>query len=285
MTDYSSTSISELRKILVDSGKYTEEEANNIKGKSKVVEAVLSLEDKDNSLQELLSNIDDSNEENKNSFIDYNSPEWHDYAMSQFKDIELDNGYPTLYGLRRVAELLLGDIIQSGPTTVFPPNTPDEPGRATVIYTVVFDWNNTGKERAFSAAGGAWEGNTDKTFNIFPEAIAEARAEGRALRKALKLRVVAAEEMVKEPVIREKEKNSTGEWDGNAPISDIQKTFIKLKCEQFKINLDKFLNHNGWTYSSLDEVNKDVAKNMIELFNKYQTNTKDSLPIPEEIKN
>ena len=44
------------------------------------------------------------------------SPEWHDYVMGQFQDYELVeiNGekYPNCYGLRRVVELLIGDIVE-----------------------------------------------------------------------------------------------------------------------------------------------------------------------------
>ena len=40
--------------------------------------------------------------------------EWSDYVMSHFKSNELIDGNPICAGLRRVAELLLGDIVNSG---------------------------------------------------------------------------------------------------------------------------------------------------------------------------
>ena len=51
---------------------------------------------------------------------DYLSPEWDAYVMEQFAPHELMDGHPNAAGLRRVAELLLGPIIESGPTQVFP---------------------------------------------------------------------------------------------------------------------------------------------------------------------
>ena len=43
------------------------------------------------------------------------SEEWNEYVMAHFKRNELIDGNPICAGLRRVAELLLGDIIESGP--------------------------------------------------------------------------------------------------------------------------------------------------------------------------
>ena len=63
------------------------------------------------------------------------SAEWHDYAMGKFLDSELVeiNGdkYPNCYGLRRVAELLIGTIIESKPIQVFmsPDSTTNTPGQ------------------------------------------------------------------------------------------------------------------------------------------------------------
>ena len=68
---------------------------------------------------------------------DYLSPEWDAYVMSQFEPNELIDGYPNVAGLRRVAELLLGPILESGPSQVFPV-VGNGAGRATVVYAVTF---------------------------------------------------------------------------------------------------------------------------------------------------
>ncbi len=117
--------------------------------------------------------------------------EWNDYVMGHFSEKELFDGRPLCAGLRRVAELLLGKIVSSKPTQVFPPsNTGEEIGRATGVWEVIFE-----DMSVFSDVADAWEGNTDDTFCVFNTATAATRAEGRALRKALRLKTVAAEEM------------------------------------------------------------------------------------------
>ena len=119
-------------------------------------------------------------------------PEWNDYVLSLFDKSEMYDGRPLCHGLRRVAELLFGNIMVSRPVKVFPPQDDNGVGRATVIWEVVFENGS-----AFSDVADCWEGNTDDTFCAFNTATAATRAEGRALRKALRLKTVAAEEMTK----------------------------------------------------------------------------------------
>ena len=119
-------------------------------------------------------------------------PEWNEYVMSMFTSKELYDGNPLVNGLRRVAELVIGPIVYSGPTQVFPPQRDDHHGRATVVFTVEFE-----NGMRYSEVADCWEGNTDDMFCAYAIATASTRAEGRALRKALRIRAVAAEEMTK----------------------------------------------------------------------------------------
>ena len=109
-------------------------------------------------------------------------PEWNEYVMSMFTDKEMYNGNPLVNGLRRVAEVVLGPIVYSGPTQVFPPQRDDHHGRATVVFSVEFQ-----NGMRFSEVADCWEGNTDDMFCAYAIATASTRAEGRALRKALSL--------------------------------------------------------------------------------------------------
>lgn len=297
MSDFNSSSASELRKMLVESGKYSEEEAANIKGKSSLVKAVLEIngdseKEEDDVFSKLLSSVERPQTwENapKNTMTEeigpsYNSVEWHDHVMSHFDESEKDDGYPTLYGLRRVSELLLGTIIQSGPTQLMPPTSETAPGRASCVYTVVFDWQDSGMEKAFSASGGAYSGNTDELYCIFPEAIAESRAEARALRKALKLKTMAAEEAPRNKrQTAMVEKVISPEWNADDAITSVQQMFITQKCKEMGIDLNLFVNYSS-KKKQLDELTKGEAKASIELLSKYQSKTKDSLDIPVEIK-
>jgi len=217
---------------------------------------------------------------------DFASPEWNEYVMSHFRSDELIDGHPITAGLRRVAELLLGDIIESGPSEVFPSSDSHGPGRATVVYKVVIDWMDTGITRTFSEVADVWHGNTDDLFCAHPVATASTRAEGRALRKALKIRVIAAEELAKKDIVsivKESVSSSSptdGEYNMDDRISPQQVTFIDKKCGQLNVDLINFINVGSGNYRSINDVKRDKAKQMIKVLNDYQNGV---VEIPEEV--
>ena len=156
------------------------------------------------------------------------------------KQVEFLDGNPICAGLRRVAEIFLGEILETGPVQVFPATDSDGPGRATVIYRVVFNWFNSGIHKTFSEVADVWHGNTDDLFCAHPVATASTRAEGRALRKALKLRVLAAEELAKKDIVEiVKQAVSLGKDDTRISPQQIQ--FIDNKCNQLDIDAMKFI--------------------------------------------
>ena len=214
----------------------------------------------------------------------YGSQEWHDYIMSKFEKRELIDGNPTCAGLRRVAEDVLGSIIVSRPSQVFPSTDANGPGRATVVFEVIFNWMDSGEMRTFSDVADVWHGNTDDIYCAHPVATASTRAEGRALRKALKIRCLAAEELTRkkdiESIVRESvnsNKSVDGEWDGDASISIAQSNFIDVKCRQLDINALKFINSGTESYGSIEEVSKEKASKMLNVLNEYQ-NKKNNIP-------
>jgi hypothetical protein len=213
------------------------------------------------------------------------SEEWNEYVMAHFKRNELIDGNPICAGLRRVAELLLGDIIESGPEQVFPASDSNGPGRATVVFSVTFNWMNTGSIRTFKEVADVWHGNTDDLFCAHPVATASTRAEGRALRKALKLRCLAAEELAKKDIVdivqqAVKQSPTSGEYEANKSISSQQVQFIDNRCNQLDIDVVKFINIGENTYNDINEVTKDSAKKMIKVLNTYQNGSE----IPEKVK-
>jgi|MDTC01.3.fsa_nt_gb hypothetical protein len=212
------------------------------------------------------------------------SPEWNDYVLGLFEDNEMYDGRPLCAGLRRVAELLLGQIVSSKPTQVFPPMGGNEIGRATVIWELVFSNGMT-----FSDVADSWEGNTDDTFCVFNTATAATRAEGRALRKALRLKTVAAEEMTKKntasivrSISQTKEmENTEGEYEDNSRMSDAQANFINVKCDPSEakgLNIDviKFFKQ-VFDVNVKRKVTKGQASDAIKKLNAYQKN-KNSIP-------
>lgn len=207
------------------------------------------------------------------------SPEWHDYAMTLFHDSELVDGHPLVAGLRRVAESVLGTIVFSGPTQVFPVQREDHHGRATVVFTVEF-----ANGIKYSEVADSWEGNTDDMFCAFAVAIASTRAEARALRKALKIKGVAAEELTKKDTakivrdISSTKSSSEGEYNDQSRMSDAQYNFIDVKCKQLNIDGQKLF--KNFKVDSGKKVSKKVASDIIDALNDYQ---RDKSLIPKEI--
>jgi hypothetical protein len=208
------------------------------------------------------------------------SHEWHDYVMEQFFEEEIfesDDGkrYPTTAGLRRVAELLIGQITLSAPSQVFPVEG-NELGRATVVYEVVFDVNGTPVK--YADVADVWHGNTDDLFLVHAIATACTRAEGRALRKALKLRTLAAEEVCRK-------KNSSKVVADSGSVSRInghQINYINSKCKNLDINVVKFINSGSKQYSDVYEITEETAAKIITKIKEF-VNDKGS--IPEDVKN
>ena len=129
-----------------------------------------------------------------------------------------------------------------------------------------------------------WHGNTDDLFCAHPVATASTRAEGRALRKALKVKCLAAEELAKKDIasiVRQTvQKPTDGEWRENDPISNPQINFIDAKCKQLDIDVVAFINSGENSYESIQDVSKETASKMLGLLNEYQTKNKS---IPKEV--
>lgn len=207
------------------------------------------------------------------------SPEWHDYAMGLFHETEMVDGHPLVAGLRRVAEVVLGPIVFSGPTQVFPVQREDHHGRATVVFTVEF-----ANGMKYAEVADSWEGNTDDMFCAFAVAIASTRAEARALRKSLKIKGVAAEELTKKDTakivrdISNTKTSSEGEYNDQNRMSDAQYNFIDVKCKQLNINGQKLF--KNFNVDSGRKVSKKVASDLIDALNDYQ---RDKNSIPQEL--
>ena len=210
------------------------------------------------------------------------SLEWNDYVMSLFEEDELIENRPLSAGLRRVSELVLGRIVSSGPVQVFPPKEDNGIGRATVVWKVEFEDGTM-----FSDVADCWEGNTDDTYCAYAVATAATRAEGRALRKALRLRTVADEELTKKntaSIVRGISQskgmdNTQGEYEDSSRMTDNQANFIDVKCRQLNVDGSKFFKE-VFKISTSRKITKQQASNAIEKLNDFQRVSGD---IPESI--
>lgn len=200
-----------------------------------------------------------------------NAIEWTDYVLALLSDDEKIKGNPTTDGLRRIFEVALDCTIIDASSTVSQAPSPENEKRATVVHSLTYVLNDESvsesiKYKSVSGAADVYWGNCDKIYRNHPVAVAETRAEGRALRRALRLRkVVAAEEMAE---------NIEDNPDHNtvSKISNQQINFIDIMSQRLNINVLKFLEINNLKMANIYDISHDDAVNIIRLLSKHQQN-------------
>lgn len=220
----------------------------------------------------------------------YFDSNWHEYVMKHFMPEELDkNGYPKVDGLRRVAELLLGEIIES-----FPIQSSSSTDFAAVNWRLTISWRQgldayidvsqpePFPRRTFGAFADASPANCKPPFSTFLGSMADVRAEAKALRRALRLRTIASEEAQLGEVSTFEERVSDGNYKSESPITGTQETQIKVMCERLKINHDKLAQLK---FSKvLSGLTREQAANVIVTLNKYQSSSENGEVIPDDVK-
>jgi hypothetical protein len=200
-----------------------------------------------------------------------NDIEWTDHVLSLLSDDEKIMGNPTTDGLRRIFETALNcDMIESSTNVVQSPS-PDNEKRATVVHTISFFLKDDSipvesKYRSVSSAADVYWGNCDKVFRNHAVAVADTRAEGRALRRALKLRkVVAAEELAKEI-------EDHPDQDSVSKISQNQINFIDVLSKRLDINVLKLCESLGINSQNIYIISHEDGVKIIRELSSHQTN-------------
>lgn len=208
------------------------------------------------------------------------SKEWTGYVLSELDATELDdNGNPSTAGLRRIAEKLLGPIVETDVNIVQAPS--QQNGMiAAVEYRLSIEWilDDAAQTpiRTFCDVADASTLNTDEPFSLYLTAIAATRAEGRALRKALKLHgVIIAEEVSKSTL-------AENTIDMSGAITSTQINGIDALCKRLNINVMNFINVGQTKYKKIEDVSKASAAKMMALLNTWQ---RDTSLIKEKVKN
>lgn len=209
-----------------------------------------------------------------------NDLEWTDHVLSLLSDDEKIAGNPTTDGLRRIFEIALNCTVIKAESSVVQAPSMENERRATVVHSLTYVLNNRSETqqnymRTASGAADVYWGNCDKIYRNHPVAVAETRAEGRALRRALKLRkVVAAEELAKEIDTEHLEENNIGK------INNTQINFFDVFGKRLDINLHKLLEKLAIDNRNIYNISYDDAvKTITTLSNYQQTND-----IPSDIK-
>lgn len=199
-----------------------------------------------------------------------NDLEWTDYVLSLLSEDEKISGNPTTDGLRRIFEKALDCRIIMSTSTVAQSPSPDNEKRATVVHSITYCLNSGNPDRpelntvSIDGAADVYWGNCDKVYRNHPVAVAETRAEGRALRRALKLRkVVAAEELAKD-IEDHPDHNSVSK------ITNNQINFIDVLSKRLNINVTKLLKENGLEHQNIYALSHDDAVKVIRLLSSYQ---------------
>lgn len=218
--------------------------------------------------------IEDEEIEDENR-PEFSSEEWPAWVMAHFNEDELVDGNPTTDGLRRVVEKVLGPILYSKAFVYQSPSCLNG-FHACVGHEVTILWMHPDPgmaehERIFSDVADVYPGNLpDKRFARFASATAATRAEGRALRKALRLkRVIAAEEASSLPI----------EDSGlDNKITKSQISFINTICSRINVNVLEFI--KKYNLSNIEEVDYNTALDIEERLSEWQGNLKS---IPKEL--
>lgn len=198
---------------------------------------------------------------------DMTDPAWSEFVLKHFEENELDpTGKPLVHGLRRVTHLLLGPILKSFAHTVQAPAFIPGNERLTMLQPAVVEYHievlngrvGPGEEAYLvqvSDVADVYYGNTDAMFARFPTATAATRAEARCLRKLLRLKTPAAEEMTTVPV-------EEASVDGF--ITPTQLSFLNNLCRRCNINGAKYINLGKKKYERAHDISFNAAIKMAE---------------------
>jgi hypothetical protein len=197
---------------------------------------------------------------------------WTDHVLGLLSDDEKISGNPTTDGLRRIFEIALDCCVTEARTEVVQTPEPNNEKRATVVHTISYVLKSSEpadenlKYRSVSGAADVYWGNCDKIYRNHPVAVAETRAEGRALRRALKLRkVVAAEEIAKDI-------DDHPDADSVNKITNNQINFIDTLSSRLNINVTKLLESNNLDSKNIYGLSHDAAVSIIRVLSGYQQN-------------
>jgi hypothetical protein len=206
--------------------------------------------------------------------------EWTDYVLSFLSDDEKISGNPTTDGLRRIFETVLKCRLLSSTSNVVQTPDPNNEKRATVVHSLTYCLNPEAPDTyginmlTVDGSADVYWGNCDKVYRNHPVAVAETRAEGRALRRALRLRkVVAAEELSKE-IEDHPDNHSVNK------ISNQQINFIDVLSQRLNINVTKLLEENNLKIDNIYNLAHESAVDIIRMLSKYQQNMEN---IPQTI--
>jgi len=197
-------------------------------------------------------------------------PKWVEYILDQLSDHEMINGAPTTDGLRRVTEKVFGEILVSETDILLERGGGDGSREVTAKHSMTIrKYRESCSTISVSACVNV---NAEKLPYPFKDHIVSTactRAEGKALRRALKVRIYTAEELANTD-----EENV----DDKTKITDQQILGIKAMCKRNDIDLIKFVKANSNKRKGIRDVANLESRLMLNLLSDFQREG-----VPEEL--
>ena len=193
-------------------------------------------------------------------------PEWSEYLLDQLSDNELINGAPTVDGLRRITEKCFGEIVESKSDIVETPTSQNNQ-RCTIRHTLTITKYRNTQTISVDGCVDVLYHKTPYPFKDHLVATADTRAEGKALRRALKIKVITAEELQNED---EQEVLSSDEV-----VNDQQILAINQLCKRINISVSSFVTGEYNTTKKINDLRNLEARLLISKLSEFQRTPKD----------
>jgi hypothetical protein len=286
-TGYEQVSVDEIRQKLRDEHNIDEEFLGHTK--TTLVAKLLELEA--DPVEEAVDSILDGAQEDEsldimvppepeaalNMMPHFGSAGWSEYVMRQFEDDELINEAPKCDGCRRVVELLIGPIVKTELSHVTAPSTLNN-GTATIAVRVGVHVTHESHPLLGQIVYGediadVNKANCDAPYHKHASATAATRAEGRVLRKLLRLNNIQTAEELSQ---RADDVDADLDWQVDEPISDAQISAIDMVCKRLDVDVMGFICSGKRIYDDIHSVNKTTAQSMLKELNKLQRKKKEA---------
>ena len=238
------------------------------------IEESIPSEDFEQDIPDEMIIQDDENE--TSSAPSVNDPEWTDWVLSFLNDNEKQQDHPTVDGLRRIFEIIVGEIIETRIDIVSAPTISNN--RAVAECTITYfphgrffgsSIQDLGQAKIISDAADCYWGNTKKPYCDHTTATAASMSEGRCLRKAMRIKVLTNEEALSPEGVEAESVQS--ELHANDPASDNQKNAIIRIASRVNIDVEKLVRStHGIEADTLDRISSQEAHILIRLLNDYQ---------------
>ena len=188
-------------------------------------------------------------------------PEWSEYLLDQLSDHELINGAPSVDGLRRITEKCFGEIIESRSNIIESPRS-DNALRCVICHTLIIAKYRGMRTIRVDGCVDVVHSKTPYPFKDHLVATADTRAEGKALRRALKIRVITAEELQSES---EEEVLISDEG-----VNDQQILAINQLCKRLGVNVEGLVKTKCQSAEKINDMNSLEARLIISQLSEFQ---------------